>query len=622
MMIPIDPSKSFGDLKNEVRKRFNVKATGFVVDTFHISLADEIGDVIESPKDEMVDVLCDGCDSEQDEQKEPAIDLNPKVQVAGGEDISKSVYENVCKKVETLTAELEKWRSGVLKPQNLGDIDLETRTPKNSTVRPSDSMLHTRDINEMLDDVESPRNTCDLLSVPNTNNYFQDNGSTYVEHPESERDFDLEVSEPDRKSQQELKTEAQEIIAQHRSSGEEEFGETELALGVLTGKISTEDESKLEDEIDLVENKPKPKPKVEDNDHWEQIQRNIEARRRLKAQKEREEREKLRREFEPTSNEPITMNEEQKNARKEAMLQKMSERLANRKGPRLKLEPTKKPKIEKRRKSEPTKKPKIEKRRKSTTKIKEPLADEENKENRSDTLSLGTPIEDGSEERAFSKKPSLSPRSQVAAKMADRMKDRKGPRLSLEPTRKVKEKSVEAVSKPKVKKPSPKKVVPRSSSGNLFIDGDMNQKEAKRIERLKLEIGDKLEITGHREGVLKFIGETDFSKGVIFGLELCDGSLGDNSGIVDEKRYFECKENRGVFLPSTGIRKKCRKPKKKEPVRNIYRRRIIRIFEEFNPSKVKKIDNLLDKYSGNEHQLYVNVCKKYYVSPEKEYKDS
>jgi len=609
MMIPIDQSKTFDDLKNEVRKRFDVKATGFVVDTFHICLSDEIGDVIENPKDEMVDVLCEGRDSEEEEQKELDIDLNSKVQVADVEKIPKSVYDDVCKKLETLTAELEKWRTGVLKPWNRGNVDgigLPITTPMNSMIPPSASMLHTRDINEMLDGVESPRNMYSSLSIPNSSNFFQDNLSTYVEHPDSERDLDLEVSELESKARQEVATEAQERISQHQSSGEEEIGlETELALGVSRDKMRTEDE------LDLEEDEPNPKPNLEanvENDHWEQIERNLEAKRRLKAQKEREEREKLRRKNEPkSSDEPIVMDEEQKNARKEAMLQKMSERLANRKGPRLKLEPTKKPKIEK--------KPK------SKTKAKEPSADEDNKENRSEQLSLGTPIEDGSEEKVSPLKPSLSPRSQVAARMADRMKDRKGPRITLEPTRKVKEKSPGAVSKPKVKKQSPKKLVPRTSPGSHFIDGAMNQKEAKRIERMKPELGDKLELTGHREGIVKYIGETDFSTGVIYGMELCDGSLGDNSGIVNGKLYFECKENRGVFLASTGIRKKCRKPKKKEPVRNVYRRRIVRIFEEFNPTKVKKIDTLLDKYSGNEHLLYTNVCKKYYVSPEKEYTD-
>ena len=58
---------------------------------------------------------------------------------------------------------------------------------------------------------------------------------------------------------------------------------------------------------------------------------------RLKAEKEREERDRR----EPQSSEkPLVQDVGLMKARKEQMMQKMSERLADRKGPRLKLEPT------------------------------------------------------------------------------------------------------------------------------------------------------------------------------------------------------------------------------------------------------------------------------------------
>merc|ERR1719419_2031479 len=235
------------------------------------------------------------------------------------------------------------------------------------------------------------------------------------------------------------------------------------------------------------------------------------------------------------------------------MMQKMSERLANRKGPRLKLEPTTEKKKKKKKKTSP-------KSKRSPT----PNVDDEE-------LTID-PIGDVSDEE---KGPVLSPRSQVAARMAERMKVRKGPRIKLEPTRKPKPKP-----EPKAKRTKavakPKSLEKSSISG--FIDGEMNSKEAKRMERMKLEVGDKLEISGHREGIVKFIGETSFSSGLVYGLELCDGSLGENSGTVDGVSYFECRENRGVFIPSKDIRKKIRKPKPKESCRSVYRRKIIRIF--------------------------------------------
>merc|ERR1719499_185642 len=203
--------------------------------------------------------------------------------------------------------------------------------------------------------------------------------------------------------------------------------------------------------------------------------------------------------------------------------------------------------------------------------------------------------------------------------MQARMKDRVGPRLSLRPTEQLKKEKLEKARVAPKSAPRARKSAPISRplpSGG----GVMSGKEKKRIARMNLELGDKLEISGHRVGILKFMGETEFAAGTMFGLELIDGALGDNSGTIDGVLYFECNDNRGVFISSKDIRKKCRKPKPKEPVATVYRRRLQRILEEFNPNKLKSLDGLLAKYEGAEHNLYVNVCKKYYVSPEKEYR--
>jgi len=148
-----------------------------------------------------------------------------------------------------------------------------------------------------------------------------------------------------------------------------------------------------------------------------------------------------------------------------------------------------------------------------------------------------------------------------------------------------------------------------------FVDALMSSKETKRVNRMKLALEDKVELHGAREGIIRFIGEADFSNGVIYGLELVGGTLGDNSGVVDGKRYFETKENRGVFIKGSEIRRKCRKPPPKESVNSVYRKRLIKIFEEFNQSKLKAVDSLLESNKGKEHVLYEKVCKKYFVKP-------
>ncbi|TQS37951.1 hypothetical protein Golomagni_01555 [Golovinomyces magnicellulatus] len=54
------------------------------------------------------------------------------------------------------------------------------------------------------------------------------------------------------------------------------------------------------------------------------------------------------------------------------------------------------------------------------------------------------------------------------------------------------------------------------------------------------------------EGVVRFLGETEFAAGVWVGVEL-DSAIGKNDGSVQNKRYFKCEIGRGIFLRPTGI---------------------------------------------------------------------
>lgn len=50
-------------------------------------------------------------------------------------------------------------------------------------------------------------------------------------------------------------------------------------------------------------------------------------------------------------------------------------------------------------------------------------------------------------------------------------------------------------------------------------------------------------------GVVRFLGQTDFSTSILCGVELSGESDGKHNGTVKGKRYFECPNNRGVFVP-------------------------------------------------------------------------
>ncbi|CAE7563039.1 unnamed protein product, partial [Symbiodinium sp. CCMP2456] len=55
-------------------------------------------------------------------------------------------------------------------------------------------------------------------------------------------------------------------------------------------------------------------------------------------------------------------------------------------------------------------------------------------------------------------------------------------------------------------------------------------------------------------------------------------------------------------------------------IREAYRERMIKIYQQHNPSKLNEIDTLMAKYLGNEHTMYLKICNKYKVQPEPEIK--
>eukprot|EP00946_MAST-07B_sp_MAST-7B-sp1_P003122 g3122.t1 len=59
-------------------------------------------------------------------------------------------------------------------------------------------------------------------------------------------------------------------------------------------------------------------------------------------------------------------------------------------------------------------------------------------------------------------------------------------------------------------------------------------------------VGDRARFK-EQEGIIAFVGETQFSTGVWCGLVL-DGPVGKNDGMVQGVRYFECKEKHGLFV--------------------------------------------------------------------------
>lgn len=68
----------------------------------------------------------------------------------------------------------------------------------------------------------------------------------------------------------------------------------------------------------------------------------------------------------------------------------------------------------------------------------------------------------------------------------------------------------------------------------------------------ELKVDARVEVQG-KSGTVRFVGTTSFQTGKWVGIEL-DTPNGKNSGVVQGKRYFECKTNHGVFVRPSQVK--------------------------------------------------------------------
>ncbi|VDO66915.1 unnamed protein product [Schistosoma margrebowiei] len=70
--------------------------------------------------------------------------------------------------------------------------------------------------------------------------------------------------------------------------------------------------------------------------------------------------------------------------------------------------------------------------------------------------------------------------------------------------------------------------------------------------RNALQIGDHVQVSGGRIGILRYLGPTEFAVGEWAGVEL-DSPIGKNDGSVAGVRYFVCKPNHGLFAAANKV---------------------------------------------------------------------
>ncbi|CEP14847.1 hypothetical protein [Parasitella parasitica] len=73
------------------------------------------------------------------------------------------------------------------------------------------------------------------------------------------------------------------------------------------------------------------------------------------------------------------------------------------------------------------------------------------------------------------------------------------------------------------------------------------------VIRDELVVGSRAMINNELSGTIRYVGTTSFQTGKWVGVEL-DEPLGKNRGVVQGKRYFDCKNNHGVFTRPASVK--------------------------------------------------------------------
>lgn len=83
----------------------------------------------------------------------------------------------------------------------------------------------------------------------------------------------------------------------------------------------------------------------------------------------------------------------------------------------------------------------------------------------------------------------------------------------------------------------------------LFLKPERLRQESKHripAHSQELKVGDRVLVDKVKPGVIRYMGETQFARGVWYGIVL-DTPTGKNNGSVGEVQYFDCAPNHGLF---------------------------------------------------------------------------
>uniref|UniRef100_A0A0K0FZ64 Restin homolog (inferred by orthology to a D. melanogaster protein) n=1 Tax=Strongyloides venezuelensis TaxID=75913 RepID=A0A0K0FZ64_STRVS len=90
---------------------------------------------------------------------------------------------------------------------------------------------------------------------------------------------------------------------------------------------------------------------------------------------------------------------------------------------------------------------------------------------------------------------------------------------------------------------------PRASS---IVSSISRIPKSKYSKEFGYDVDDRVVMGGGKIGICRFLGETNFAKGIWAGIEL-DCPMGKNDGTVKGERYFNCLPNHGIFVTASKV---------------------------------------------------------------------
>ena len=115
-------------------------------------------------------------------------------------------------------------------------------------------------------------------------------------------------------------------------------------------------------------------------------------------------------------------------------------------------------------------------------------------------------------------------------------------------------------------------------------------------EREEVRVGDYVELSAHRMGMVKYVGEIHGKKGIFYGVELWKGD-GKHSGTYQGIEYFECyNEGMGVFVVPKAILYILDVPNNYDPFKQLAAKKAAQDKKrQERAAKYNKIDNKINK---------------------------